>query len=215
MASIIQYMTTNGVPELSLMFFLILPIAATLITFARQIIGLKTFGLYIPLITTIAFLATGIRYGVFLFLIIMITGTLLRYLIKKLNLLYFPRVALTLAGITIAMYVLFLIAAYFDKIGFVKVSVFPVLILIVLSEKFIATQIRLGNKKAILMAVETLIVSIASFYLISWDALHVFALNHPLVVIGGVIIANIALGRWGGFRLTEYFRFREVIKKNK
>lgn len=215
MSSIIQYMTTNGVPELSLVFFLMLSVAATIITLARQILGIKAFDIYVPLITAFAFLATGIKYGVFLFLIIVLVATFLRYLLRKSRLLYIPRIALTLIAITICIYILFVIAIYFEKSGFIQISVFPVLILIILSERFIATQIRLGNKKAAVLTVETLIISIICYYLISWPRLQDFALQYPLIIIGGAIILNILLGRWSGLRLTEYFRFKEVIKRIK
>lgn len=208
-------MTTNGVPELSLVFFLLLPVAATIITFARQILGIKAFGIYIPLITTLAFLATGIKYGVFLFLIIVITGTILRYILRKTRLLYLPRMALTLIMITLCIYILFILAIYFGKIGFIQISVFPILILITLSEKFIATQIRLGNKKAMILTAETLIISILCYYIIKWPLLQQFALSFPIIIIAGTIILNVLLGKWTGLRLTEYFRFKEIIKRTK
>lgn len=208
-------MTTNGVPELSLVFFLLLPVAATVITFARQILGIKAFGIYIPLITTLAFLATGIKYGVFLFLVIVITGTILRYILRKTRLLYLPRMALTLIMITLCIYILFILAIYFGKIGFIQISVFPILILITLSEKFIATQIRLGNKKAMILTAETLIISILCYYIIKWPWLQQFALTFPIIIIAGTIILNVLLGKWTGLRLTEYFRFKEIIKRTK
>jgi len=215
MSSIIEYMTIHGVPTLSLVFFLMLPIAATVITFARQILGIKAFGLYVPLIATLAFLATGIKYGVFLFIITVIIGTLLRYILRKTRLTYLPRMTLTLIMIILSIYVLFVLAIYLEKTGFIQVSIFPVLILIVLSEKFIATQIRLGNKTAIILTLETLVLSIICYYLITWSALQQFALLYPIVIIGGAIILNILLGRWTSLRLTEFFRFKQVVKQTK
>jgi len=208
-------MTTHGVPELSLVFFLMIPIAATVITFARQLLGVKSFGLYIPLLTTLAFLATGIKYGVFLFLITIIIGTLLRYILRKTHLLYLPRVTLTLITIIVCMYILFAIAIYFGKIDFIQISIFPVLLLIILPEKFIATQIRLGNKKAVIITMETLILSIVSFYLITWSFLQNIVLSYPLIAIVLLIIINVWLGKWEGLRLTEYFRFKQTIKRTK
>lgn len=208
-------MTTHGVPELSLVFFLMLPVAAVIIAFARQVLGIKAFGIYVPLITTFAFLATGIKYGVFLFLVIAIVGTLLRYVLRRTRLLYLPRMALTLIMITLCVYILFIIAIYFEKSGFIQISVFPVLILITLAEKFISTQIRLGNKKAIISTIGTLALSIVCFYVISWPVLQGFALAYPLFLIAGTIIIAILLGRWTGLRLTEYFRFKELIKRIK
>lgn len=212
MHSIIQYFTTHGVPELSLVFFLMLPVAATVISFARQILGIKAFGLHIPLITSFAFLATGIRYGVFIFLLAVATGTLLRFVLKKIRLLYLPRMAITLIMITVSIYGLFAVAIYFDKTGFINISIFPVLILVILSEKFIATQIKRGNKMASIITLESLIIAIVCYYLITWTVLQQFALQYPFVIIVGSILLNILIGRWSGLRISEYFRFKEVIE---
>lgn len=208
-------MTAQGVPELSLVFFLMLPVVATVISFARQVIGIKAFGLYVPLIITFAFLATGIKYGTVVFLLTLIVGTGMRFILRKIRLLYLPRMALTLITITISIYVLFLIAIHFDKIGFVQVAVFPVLILVILSEKFIATQIHRDNRVAIILTLETLILATICYYLITWVGFQQFALNYPLIVIGGAIVINLLLGRWTGLRLTEYVRFKEVAKQIK
>ncbi len=215
MSPIIEYMTTQGVPELSLVFFLMLPVVATVISFSRQVVGIKAFGLYVPLIITFAFLATGIKYGIIIFLLTLIVGTVMRFILRKIRLLYLPRMALTLIMITISIYVLFLIAIYLDKISFVQVAVFPVLILVILSEKFIATQIHRDNRVAIILTLETLILAIACYYLITWSSFQQFALNYPLIIIGGSIVINLLLGRWTGLRLTEYFRFKEVAKQIK
>ncbi|MBU3923226.1 hypothetical protein KJ684_03285 [Patescibacteria group bacterium] len=215
MTSIVQYMTTHGVPELSLVFFLVIPIAATVITFARQILGVKSFGLYIPLITTLAFLSIGIKYGVFLFVITVVIGSILRFFLRKTHLLYLPRTALTLITITICVYILFAFAIYFGETNFIQISVFPVLLLIILSEKFIATQIRLGNKKATIITIETLLLSIVSYYLITWPFLQNIVLAYPLITIVLLIVINVWFGKWEGLRLTEYFRFDKVIKRTK
>jgi len=210
MSDILQYMTTHGVPELSLVFFLMLPVAATIITFARQILGIKAFGIYIPLITTFAFLATGIRYGIFLFLVTIIIGTISRFILRKIRLLYLPRMAIGLTVVTISIYILFIVASYLGKTNFIQISIFPILILITLSEKFIATQIRLGDRTAIILTLETLALSIICYYFITWPIIQKLALLYPVLLVIIIIIINILLGRWAGLRLTEYFRFKEV-----
>jgi len=190
-------------------------VAATAIAFARQILGIKTFGLYIPLIITLAFLATGIKYGIILFIITLLVGSLLRPILRKSKLLYIPRTALTLIAITICIYILFVLAIYFNKTGLIQISIFPVLIIITLSEKFISTQIRLGTKHALSITIITLLISIASYYLISWHSLQNIVTAYPIISIVLLIIINIWLGKWEGLRLTEYFRFKDVIKRTK
>jgi len=54
-------MINQGVPKETLVFLLMLPIVAIVISFARQVIGIKGFGIYTPLIITFAFLVTGLN----------------------------------------------------------------------------------------------------------------------------------------------------------
>jgi len=60
-------MINQGVPKETLVFLLMLPIVAIVISFARQVIGIKGFGIYTPLIITFAFLVTGLKYGLIFF----------------------------------------------------------------------------------------------------------------------------------------------------
>ncbi len=56
MSQLITYMVAQGVPKETVVLILMLPIVATIIAFARQVIGVKGFGIYTSLIITFAFL---------------------------------------------------------------------------------------------------------------------------------------------------------------
>jgi hypothetical protein len=98
------------------------------------------------------------------------------------------------------------------RTGLAHVSIFPILIMITIVEKFVAVQIEKGDKTAIRLALETLIISMLGYYLASWKVLLAFVAGYPWVILFTIPI-NIILGKWTGLRLTEYLRFREVIKK--
>ena len=74
----INYLLNNGVPQETIILILMLPIIATIIAFSRQIIGIKTFGIYTPLIITFVFLAIDIRYGIIVFITVLLAGSLVR-----------------------------------------------------------------------------------------------------------------------------------------
>jgi hypothetical protein len=205
-------MINQGVPQETLIFLLMLPIVATIIAFARQVIGIKGFGIYTPLIIAFAFLATGLKYGLAFFITILLVGTLIRLLVKKFRILYLPRMAIVLTVVALAILIIFLIGANSQRTGLITVSVFAVLIMITLVEKFLAAQIERGGKGAIFLTSETLILSIICYWVASWSWLQNLALAYPLSTIFIAIIINILLGKWTGLRLSEYFRFKEVIK---
>lgn len=212
---IISFFIQQGVPVQTVVLLLLLPVVVTLIAFFRQVVGIKAFGIYTPAIVTFAFLAVPqLRYGVVVFVVVILVGMLMRVALKDLRILYLPRVAITLSVIAFAILFLFAGGGYFKRTGLASVTIFPILIMITIVEKFVVTQIEKGNKVAIILAVETLVISLAGYYLASWSLLIEGILAYPWIILITIPI-NIFLGKWDGLRLTEYLRFREVLKNLK
>ncbi|MCK4891575.1 MAG: hypothetical protein KAS78_02815 [Candidatus Pacebacteria bacterium] len=211
MSEIINLILSQGVDVDTVYLILTLPFIATLIAAFRQLIGIKSFGIYTPLVLTFAFWAVGLKYGLTIFIIIFLTGTVVRYVLKNFRLLYMPRMALVLTVISLAILVLLTVGGYLQKTGLASVSILPILILITLIEKFISTQVEKGFRTAAFLSVETLAISIAGYYFIIWDVFRGLVLNHPEYILL-LFAVNVFLGKWTGVRLSEYLRFREVIK---
>lgn len=211
---IITFIISQGVPIQTIVLLLMLPIVATLVAFFRQVVGIKAFGIYTPSIVTFALLAfdpNGIKYGIAIFISIILVGMVSRYILKRFRLLYLPRVAITLSIVSLAILGILVAGGSFQRTGLASVSIFPLLIMITLAEKFVATQIEKGNKVAFLLAVETLIISIVGYLLISWDMLTTLLLSFPWIVLFTFVI-NFTLGKWTGLRITEYLRFRKILR---
>lgn len=210
---IVTFFINQNIPEVTIIMLFMLPIVVTLIAFFRQVVGIKAFGIYTPAIVTFAFLAVQpLRYGVAFFLIVIVVGMLMRYLLKKLRILYLPRMAITLSVVALSILALLSFGGSMHRTGLASVSIFPLLIMITLVEKFIGTQIEKGDRAAIILALETLFISVVGFYLASWNALIEFIVVYPWVILFTIPI-NIFLGKWDGLRISEYFRFRDVLKK--
>ena len=213
MSNIINLIASQGVSIETIYLILALPFIATLIAAFRQLIGIKSFGIYTPLVLTFAFWAIGIKYGLAIFIVIFITGTAVRYVLRNFRLLYMPRMAIVLTVISLAILTLLAVGGYLQKTGLASTSILPILILITLIEKFISTQVEKGFRTAAILSVETLAIAIAGYYFIIWDQFRNLVLEHPEYILL-LFVINIFLGRWTGIRLSEYLRFREVIKSN-
>jgi len=211
MSEIIHFILRQGVDVDTIYLILALPFVATLIAVFRQIIGVKSFGIYTPLVLTFAFWATELKYGLAIFIVILLTGTFVRYVLKDFRLLYLPRMAIALTAISLAILTLITVGGYFNKTGLASTSILPILIMITLIEKFISTQVEKGIRTATVLSIETLIISIAGYYFIIWDRFRDLVINHPEYVLL-LFIVNLFLGRWTGLRLSEYLRFRKVIE---
>lgn len=209
----------NGVPLGTVTLILMLPIVVTVITFFRQIVGIKAFGIYTPAMITFAFLSIslqagdlskGVKYGMAIFIMVIIVGTLSRIFMKRFRLLYLPRMAIVITLVSFVTLGVLMFSGFFHRTGLANVSIFPILIMITLVEKFVATQIEKGSRAAIILSIETLVISLIAYFVISWQPLIIFVQQYPWMVLTTILI-NIFLGHWTGLRLTEYFRFNKLI----
>lgn len=212
--------TSQGVPIETITLILMLPILVTMIAFFRQVIGIKAFGIYTPALMIFAFLAIrsdansfwdGIKYGIAIFVTVIAIGTLARIVLKQFRLLYLPRVAIVISIVALSTLIFLIIGGAFKRTGLAGVSIFPILIMIMLVEKFVSTQIEKGGKAAVILSLETLLIAIVGYFIASWGKLIEYLQLYPWIVFFAIAI-NVALGKWTGLRLTEYFRFKEVIK---
>ena len=207
----INYLVNKGVPINSITLILMLPVIATILSFSRQVIGMKAFGLVTPTMTTLSFLVMGLPYGLIIFSAVLLSGTLTRLILKRLHLLYLPRMALVLTSASIAILLVFGLGASTDNSILASFSIFPILMLTLLAEEFIALQFKSGAKSAFTVTTWTLVLSIGCYFIVSWQLLRTIIVSYPEIVLLTLPL-NILFGRWSGLRITEYIRFRHLLR---
>jgi len=207
----INFLVNRGIPINSITLVLMLPVIATILSFSRQVIGIKAFGIITPAMAALSFLVMGLQYGLIVFAAVLISGTATRLLVRRLHLLYLPRMALVLTSVSLAILLLFGLGVASDTTTAVSFSIFPVLILTLLAEEFIAVQFSSGAKQAFTITAWTLILAIACYYIVSWELLRTLILSYPETILLAIPF-NIIIGRFTGLRLTEYFRFRKLLR---
>jgi len=212
---ITYFIVDQNVPAQTMALLLLLPVVATLASFFRQVVGIKAFGIYTPSIITFALLAfdpNGLKYGIAVFASVIFIGMVTRYVLRRFRLLYLPRVAITLSVISFSMLGILILGGAFNRTGLAGVSIFPLLIMITITEKFVAVQLEKGTKAALILAAETLGISLVGYALISWSAFISFILAYPWTVLFTIPL-NVLLGKWTGLRLSEYIRFTRILSQ--
>lgn len=207
----LNFLINRGVSLENITLLLLLPIIATCIALIRQVFGLKTFGIYIPSLLSITFVVTGIKYGLFIFVVLLVIATLLRMLMSRINILYLPRMALVLSMTAFAIIALYVIGSLTGRTGIIELSIFPILILVIIIEKFLEVQIEKGFKSSLKLTLWTIFVSVGVYYAINAEVVKTFIIAYPETVLL-VIPVGILIGKWSGLRISEYFRFREVAQ---
>lgn len=207
----IQNAMNYGVPQETILYLLLLPFVVTLVALFRQLFGIKAFGIYTPTLVTFSFLVVGLKYGIAIFLAVIVIGILSRLLLRKLRLLYLPRIAITLTLISFAILALLAFGGSVQRTGFAAMSIAPIIIMIALVEKIIATQIEKGTKVAIIVSLQTLFISLVAYYITNLTSFQTLLMASPWIVLFTIVV-NIALGKWSGLRLSEFWRFRDLLK---
>lgn len=207
MKPLIEKAIVSGVPESTIILLLLLPFIAFIIAFSRNVVGIRGFGIFLPAALAVSFVATGPVIGIGLFLIIVAVSTLIRLLFRKLKLKlqYLPRMALILWGVAVGVLVGILVLPF-------NVPIFAVLILILLSEDFTRVQLGKSVKTALNLTLETLLLSIISYFFLTFRPLQEFVLTRPEIALIIIAIADLALAKYSGLRLMEIYRFRKLIK---
>lgn len=211
MSFVVNFLVNRGLPINSIVLILMLPLIATILAFARHVIGIKAFGLVTPTLTTLSFLVMGLNFGLIVFATVLLSGTLTRIILRRWRFLYLPRMALVLTSVSLAMLFLLSVGLATNTIRPLSFSLFPALILVLLAEEFIALQFRSGAKTALTVTAWTLLLSILGYFIVSWEILRTLLVSYPEIIFLTIPL-NILLGQWSGLRLTEYFRFRQLLR---
>ena len=209
----IRFAVAQGVPANTIVLILLLPLIGAFVGFSQYFIGLSGFGIFTPAAIAITFLSTGILGGLILFAVILIATVLSGEIFKKVHLFYWPRRAITLMAISLITFFFFLLSPSLGLLDLTQISIFPVLFLILLSEEFTRTQLGKSKRSAISLTVGTLIISILCASLMGWESLQRFILLNPELSFLSVLAINIFIGKYSGWRLLEYGRFKSLLEK--
>ncbi len=193
-------------------FLLLLPVAALIVSCFRTLIGVVTFGTFGPALLGLAFLdLKALRWGLGIFIVTVLVGWWLRRLLDRYHLLLVSRVSVLLTLI-VSFLILIIVAA--SRLGIPAtqfVSLFPLVILTHLVERFWTVEAEDGTAASFKTLLGTIVVAIAISVLLSPDAVTSWMFRYPetlLLVLAGQFL----LGRYTGYRLSELYRFRDLIQ---
>ncbi len=203
-----------GVPANTIVLLLLLPIVAFVIAFTRNVVGVRGFGIFLPAALSVVFVATGPVVGIGLFLIIVAVSTIVRLVLRKLKikLQYLPRMSFILWAVVMGVLGVLFSAPLLQFSALANVSIFAVLILILLAEDFNRVQLGKSAKTAVNLTVETLILALISFMFLTFKPLQEFVLLNPEISLLLVAALDLALGKYTGLRVMEFYRFRKLVR---
>ena len=187
---------------------LLVPIGALMICILRNLVGFPTFGIFMPVLMALAFRNTGLIYGVGIFAGFILIGYAARRSMDKLRLLLVPRLSVLL---TLVIVFFTAIALFGSKLGLrelMAVGLLPFVILTMTIERFFILMEEAGVHEGFRTAVGTAVVSAITHEILHWEALQLTFFVYPELLFA-VAATQVLLGRYTGYRLLEFLRFRK------
>ena len=192
---------------------LLVPVGAFLLAVFRNVIGVKTFGTFMPILIALAFRETELLWGIALFSSLVGLGLAIRFQLERLKLLLVPRLASVLIVVVLLMAGLSVLT---HKLGLergLSVALFPMVILTMTIERMSIVWEEQGSKEGLQQALGSLLVAACAYLIITVSYVEHLVFVFPellLLLLAGTLL----LGRYTGYRLLELSRFRALIKKN-
>ncbi|MEL6560384.1 MAG: 7TM domain-containing protein [Bacteroidota bacterium] len=201
-----------AIPAEMIKILLLLPLGAFLVSVFNNIIGIKTYGLFLPVLISFAFFNAGVIPGVILFSVMIAVVAAINYPLEKGGIQYNSKIAIMLIAVVVtALAVINLL----HKTQWLNASIplfFPIIILTIVSERFARKTEEEGVGQALNLYLSTLLVTLVIYYILSAETIQNFIMTFPEIIcsLAGL---NILLGKWIGLRVTEYYRFYKVTSK--
>lgn len=210
-----KWIIEHGVSQMVLEILISMCVVSTIVSIARYVIGNKTYGIYAPIILAIAYSYTGLKYGLAITLVVIITSLLSYSILKKIRMHYITRIATNYTILSIFLVAFFILIDSFG-LGLENMSNIPPLAFIciaALSDFFIKQYIKKSFKGSIVTLLGTILVAIFGWFVITRNFISEYILNN-LWTIPLLVVINILLGMFKGLRIKDLFRFRLIGKED-
>ena len=186
---------------------LMVPVGGFLLVILRNIIGISTFGTFMPVLIALAFRETQLLWGIVLFSSLVALGLTIRFYLDRLKLLLVPRLAAVLIVVVMLMALVSIIT---NRLGIergLSVALFPMVILTMTIERMSIVWEERGPYEAFKQGIGSLVAAALAYLVMNYrEVQHLFFVFPELLLV--LLSATLLLGRYSGYRLVELWRFK-------
>jgi hypothetical protein len=215
MPEVATWLIERGVSSDVLTILVFIPVLVTLTSFSRYITGIKTFGIYSSMVLAIAYYYMGFVQAFTVTMLVILSSWIFRNLLKKVKLHYLSRLAIVYCGTSIFILAFIVATSYLPTnnpyLDFTGIQFLPLALIISITDRFMANYIKKDLTTAARLTGETLLLALIGWGIMRWDTTHTFFMTN-LWVVPLLIVVNLLIGQYAGFRWTEFIRFNQVIR---
>lgn len=196
------------------MTILLIPIGALVLSLARNIIGIPTFGMFTPILLALFFKETSFGFGMLFFFVVVLIGIGERYVLDKFYLLAVPRLS-----IIITLIIFFMLGYSFFSVDMTSISqkhlaFFPIVIVTTMIERLSIMLTEEGVVNTLKSLLGTLVIVFLVYSLFFITSLEMFMFTNPELLLS-IIGLLILVGKYKGYRISELLRFRDLVRQKK
>lgn len=207
----IQYAVRKGVPPNTIVLIMLVPLLATIVLFFRHVVGVPSLAMILPIALSITLLATGLTAGLILLATIILASMISRFILKKIRIVQLSKVTVTMFVVAVAIIATLTLTAEFGVLTVTQISIFPILLLILLSQNLSELQSDRSFIDTLQISAITLSLGILGYFIMSSELIRNFIILYPEVDFL-LLPINIIIGRYFGLRITEYIRFAPITQ---
>ena len=216
--NIAQSKLTQALSELNLSsniigIVLLFPVCALMITFLRNVIGLKTFGIFMPMLIAAACYHTGLLWGASSFLALLTLSSGIYWLCERMQLLKTARLSIVISSVIALLLLALIFAPSEARVELGALAAFPVVIIGFIAERINQSLNDSDWRDTAITGAGTVITVLICYLLFQSLLLKSLFAMHPVSFLF-VFAALIYLGKWSGIRISENLRFKTLLMKD-
>ncbi|WP_271270750.1 inactive transglutaminase family protein [Aliamphritea hakodatensis] len=193
---------------------LLIPVGVMMVMLMRVLVGLRTSGTFMPVLIALALMQTALGAGLAGFVLLVVSGLMVRSYLSRLNLLLVARISAVII-IVILLTATFSVIAYNLRIvEGLNIIFFPMIIIAWTIERMSLLWEEEGGGEVMKQGGGSLLVALLAYLVMSNQYVQHLTFNFPglqLVLLAMVLL----LGSYTGYRLVELFRFSALHGRNK
>ena len=195
---------------------LLFPLCTLIITFLRNVVGIKTFGIFMPMLIAATCMYSGLFWGLLGFIIILMIALVFHIWLEKQRILKTARLATVISLISLLFISMLYLMNNDQKMEFGMLALMPVVIISFVAERIHQVTVEGHWMELLTTSLGTLLtILLCYFYMDSYLLQSLFSIfpETYLLVLAGLIF----IGKWDGIRISELMRFKHVdnrVNKN-
>lgn len=204
-------LSNSGFPILDIYIIILIPFLLLWVSAFKHLIWTSTLGIIIPISLTIMFFKLWVLVSLWLLIVIILTNIIIARLINRYTLLYTPKISfITVINIVVLIWVINILYSYW-LISLLITDVIFTIFFLIIAERMLSIIVWKEFREYGNNLIYTIVFSLLSYVFFSINTVQVIILSFPEMII--ILIPLLFLiWRFTGLRITEYFRFKEIIK---